>query len=226
MMLFYLLQVVLWFVIAIVAIRLLGKISLGQVTPHDMIAIVMIAALATKPILVDDRLSILLAIGVMVVTHRIYTRFTLFQWSNRIIIGEPTILIKHGKVVRENLRESHLSLIELLSAIRVKGYPDLRCIAYAILEPTGEISVLPWDQYYPVTPKDLNLDIPYRGLAISLVVDGVIQSHNLQLIGKDEEWLRSELQKKGFTDLSKVMYASKQDHEPDIYVDNGEGTQR
>lgn len=224
-MFYYLLQVVLWFLIAIVAIRFLGKASMGQLTPHDLIAIVMIAALATKPILVSDRLSILFGIVVMVLIHRFYSRFTLFQWSNRLIIGEPTILIKHGKVIRKNLKKSHLSMIELLSAIRVKGYPDIRCIQYAILEPTGAISVLPKDDYYPVTPRDLGIKVPYRGLALSLVVDGKIQYHNLSLIDKDEAWLRAELHKKGFDRLEQVMYAAKQAHESSIYVDNGAGKQ-
>lgn len=94
-------------------------------------------------------------------------------------------------------------------------------VQYAILEPTGTVSVLPRDDLYPITPKDLKLNIPYRGLALSLVVDGQIQTRNLRLIGWDENLLKQELEKKGFRDVQHVMYAATTDREPDLYVDDG-----
>nr|WP_232345431.1 DUF421 domain-containing protein [Paenactinomyces guangxiensis] len=186
-------------------------------------AIVIIAALATKPILVDSFGKALLAIALVVGIHILYSRLTLYQWSNRFILSEPTILVKHGKIVKQNLRRSRFPLSELLAVIRAKGYADIRMVQYAILEPTGTISVLPWDNLYPVTPKDLKLEIPYRGLTLSLVVDGQIQYHNLKLIEKDVGWLEKELKKHGYDNIDQVMYAAVSDRDSSLYVDNGEG---
>ncbi|SEN23292.1 DUF421 domain-containing protein [Lihuaxuella thermophila] len=220
----YILKVATLFIFALIALRLMGKSTLAQVTPHDLMAIVMIAALATQPILVDSFSKTLLAIGLVVGIHILFAKLTLYQWTNRFILGEPTILVKHGKIIKENLRRSRFSLSELLAVIRSRGYSDIRMVQYAILEPTGTVSVLPWDDLYPVTPRDLKLNIPHRGLALSLVVDGQIQTRNLRLIGRDEKWLRQELQKKGYRDVQHVMYAATTDREPGLYVDDGTGT--
>ncbi|GGE19415.1 DUF421 domain-containing protein [Marinithermofilum abyssi] len=222
-MLLYMFKVVTMFTLAIAALRFMGKSTLAQVTPHDLMAIVIIAALATKPILVNDYTQSIWAIALVTGIHILYSRLTLYKWVNRWVLGQPTILVKHGKIIKKNLRRCELSLSELLADIRSRGYPDIRQVQYAILEPTGTISVLPWEELYPVTPKDLNLKIPYRGLALSLVIDGQIQQHNLKLIGKSTEWLKRELNKKGVRDVRHVMYAATRDHEPDLYVDNGEG---
>lgn len=220
----YILKVVTLFTFAIIALRMMGKSTLAQVTPHDLMAIVIIAALATKPLLVDSFWEALLAISLVVGIHILFAKLTLYKWTNRFILGEPTILVKHGKIIKENLRRSQFSLSELLAVIRSKGYSDIRMVQYAILEPTGTVSVLPWEDLYPVTPKDLKLNIPYRGVALSLVVDGQIQTRNLRLIGRDENWLKQELEKKGFRDVQYVMYAATTDRDPDLYVDDGTGT--
>lgn len=219
----YILKVITLFTFAIVALRMMGKSTLAQFTPHDLMAIVIIAALATKPLLVEGYVKTLLAIALVVGIHLLYSKLTLYKWTNRFILGEPSILVKHGKIIKENLRRSQFSLSELLAVIRSKGYPDIRMIQYAILEPTGTVSVLPWDDLYPVTPKDLQLNIPYRGLALSLIVDGQIQTRNLRLIGKDKNWLKRELKKKGYEDVRHIMYAATTDREADLYVDNGTG---
>lgn len=219
----YVLKVITLFTLAITVLRFMGKSTLAQVTPHDLMAIVIIAALATHPILVDDYLKTVMAIILVAVIHILFAKLTLYKWANRLILGEPTILVKHGKIIKKNLRRCEISLTELLADIRVNGYPDIREVQYAILEPTGTISVLPRDDLYPVTPKDLNIDVPYRGLALSLVVDGRIQKQNLELIGKNSRWLQEELKKKGYHNVNNVMYAATRDHEPNIFVDNGAG---
>ncbi|PTX64263.1 uncharacterized membrane protein YcaP (DUF421 family) [Melghirimyces profundicolus] len=219
----YVLKVVTLFTLSIAALRLMGKSTLAQVTPHDLMAIVVIAALATHPILVNDYWKTIGAIALVAGMHFLYAKLTLYRWSKRFILGEPTILVKHGKIIQKNLRRCELSLTELLGNIRSEGYPDLREVQYAILEPTGSLSVLPRDDLYPATPKDLNIPVPYRGLALSLVVDGKIQKQNLKLIGKDRDWLKRELKKQGFEEIRQVMYAATRECEPEIYVDTGSG---
>lgn len=222
-MLWYIVKVVVMFTFAIAVLRMMGKSTIAQVTPHDLVAIIIIAALATNPIVDKDFGKTLVAIAVVATIHILFAKLTLYSWGNRFILGEPTILVKHGKIIRKNLRRSEISLAELLSYIRAKGFPDVHEVQYAILEPTGTISVLPRDDLYPVTPRHLDLETPYRGLALSLVVDGKIQERNLELIGKDAAWLKEELRKRGYDDVRGVMYAAMMDHTSKLYVDDGEG---
>lgn len=121
----YILKVVTLFTFAIIALRMMGKSTLAQVTPHDLMAIVIIAALATKPLLVDSFLEILLAIALVVGIHILFAKLTLYKWTNRFILGEPTILVKHGKIIKENLRRSQFSSIRITG-----GDPLQRLLRY------------------------------------------------------------------------------------------------
>ncbi|WP_169713605.1 DUF421 domain-containing protein [Paludifilum halophilum] len=185
----------------------------------------MIATIATHPMLADDGKQTLLGVLLIILIHWIFTKLSLHKATKRFLVGDPSILVKHGKIVKRNLRRSDISLIELLAHIRSKGYPDLRDIQYAILEPTGDLTVLPKDELYPVTPEVLNLPANKRDIALSLVVDGQIQARNLQFIGKDVHWLKEQLQKKGFQDIGKVFYAATMEHRDDLFVDDGKGYQ-
>ncbi|MGM2837153.1 DUF421 domain-containing protein, partial [Bacillus cereus group sp. Bce025] len=82
----------------------------------------------------------------------------------------------------ENLQKSRYPIAELLSNLRVAGYPSVHEIEYAILEANGAISILPKRELVPLTPKDLNIDVKYAGLPIALIVDSQIQYENLKLI--------------------------------------------
>lgn len=111
--------------------------------PHDLVATIIITALATNPTVDKSFGKTLVAIAVVALIHTFFSKLTLYSWGNRYILGEPTILVKHGKIIRKNLRRSEISLTELLSYIRAKGFPDVHEVQYAILEPTGTVSVLP-----------------------------------------------------------------------------------
>lgn len=200
-------KLILIFLIFITAIRLLGKSALAQLTPHDFGAIIFLAYLSFGSIKVEGMTRGIIGVAVLTIVHFLVSRFNLFNPLNRLIIGKPTILIKHGEVIPLNLKQSRYPLVELLSSIRAAGYPDIQDIEYAILEPNGEISVLPKKELVPVTPKHLKMDVDYRGLPIVVVIEGKIQQKNLTLIDKDELWLKKELQAKGYERIDNIFYA-------------------
>ncbi|MDQ7861057.1 DUF421 domain-containing protein [Peribacillus frigoritolerans] len=88
-----------------------------------------------------------------------------------MFIGHPSILIKHGKISKKDLRKTRFSLVELLSTIRAAGYPNIRDIDYVILEPNGELSILPNQSVVNLTPRHLNIETDYQGLPIAMVVE-------------------------------------------------------
>ncbi|MFB4166188.1 DUF421 domain-containing protein [Alteribacillus sp. JSM 102045] len=112
---------------------------------------------------------------------------------------------------------------ELLSSIRSKGYPDIQNIQYAILEPNGDISVMPKEEELPATPKMLGHEMEYRGFPIPVIVEGNIQHENLKLIHKDQQWLINEIKAAGFTTWNNIFYASVRDTNHSLIVDEGKG---
>ncbi|QKG84052.1 DUF421 domain-containing protein [Kroppenstedtia pulmonis] len=222
-MLIYIGKVFLLFTVAVGGLHIMGKSTRLKVTPHDLVAIVMMAALATNPILVDDLWMTLLAVFLIAVIHLLYAKLTLYKWTNRFLLGEPTILVQHGKIIKANLQRCETSISELLAHIRARGYRDLREVQYVILEPTGELTVLPKDDLYPLTPRDVDLKMKNKGIALSLIVDGQIQRSNLKIINRDEYWLKQQLHEKGIRDIHKVLYAAVLDTPHELYIDDGQG---
>ena len=63
----------------------------------------------------------------------------------------PTILIRHGLVLDENLKREGISREDLLRALREHGLENPDLVRSAILEVDGTISVLREDEVPPVT---------------------------------------------------------------------------
>jgi len=217
-MLVYIGKLILFYILFITSIRLLGKSALAQLTPHDFGAILFLSYIAFGGIEIDGITQSIIGLVVVILVHITTSRLTLFKWINRMIIGGPIILIKHGKVVPENLKRSRYSMVELLSCIRTAGYPDIKDVEYAILEPVGDITVLPKKDIGPVTPKHLNIKVDDRGLPIAVVVEGKIQRKNLKLINKDEQWLKEKLKSEGYDHIHNIFYASVKDKDYSLIV--------
>lgn len=222
-MLIYFLKVLVVFTLSIVLIRIMGKATLSQVTPHDLMAIVFIVSIGIQPILTEDWKKALGGMILVTIIHLTVGRLSLFKRFNQMIIGQPTILIKHGKIIKENMKQSRYSLVELLSTLRAAGYPNIQDIDHAILEPIGTISVIPKPERNFVTPKDLGLQINYQGLPTAVILEGKIQEQNLKLIGKNKEWLVDQLRKQKVDNIKEIFYATVIDNSGTIYVDNGYG---
>ncbi|TFJ93634.1 DUF421 domain-containing protein [Lentibacillus salicampi] len=222
-MLLFIGKTILLYFITIIIIRLMGKSAFAQLTAHDLAGIFFVISLATGPVVTNDFLQSITGLAVVGMIHIGFSRLMLFNILNRIFVGKPTIVIKHGKLIRENLKGSHFTLSELLSEVREKGYPDISLIDYAIIEPSGGISIVPQQDIAPVTPAHLNIETSYHGLPIAVIIEGRIHHRNLKLIDKDEQWLNKELSNAGFSDRSQVFYASVRDDSDSLMIDTGTG---
>ena len=68
-------------------------------------------------------------------------------------------------------------------------------VEYAILETSGDITVIQKPNKRTTIPEDFNIMPEYEGIPYDLVVDGKIMYKNLQKIGKDYNWLQKEVGK-------------------------------
>jgi len=217
-------KLILLYFVTIIIIRSMGKSAFAQLTAHDLAGIFFVISLATGPIVTNNIGYTIIGLIVVGLIHIGFSKLMLFNGLNRIFVGKPTIVIKHGKLVRENLKGTHFTLSELLSEVREKGYPNISFIDYAIIEPNGGISIVPQQDIAPITPAQLDIDTTYHGLPIAVVIEGRIQHQNLQLINKGEQWLKKELAHAGYPDRSNVFYAAVRDDDYSLMVDTGTGS--
>lgn len=212
------------YILAIGVIRLMGRTAFAQLTAHDLTGLFFVITLAMGP-LANDKLSYaiggLIAIGVL---HIVFSKLALVNYLNKLFIGKPTLIIKHGKLIKENLKQSHFTLAGVLATLREKGYPDLTLVEFAIIEPSGEISIIPKQAATPVTPEQLGIETAYQGIPVAVIVEGKIQYRNLKHMNKDEQWLKKELKSAGQPNHETIFYAAVRDKDDHLLtIDYGNG---
>ncbi len=132
----------------LVGLRLAGKRELGQMTPFDLVVILLIAN-AVQNAMVGPDTSVtggLIAAAVLVVAnYGVAQARERILWLRRAVEGTPTLLINDGRFVPEHLRREGLDEDDVLMAIREHGIADLKDVRMAVLETDGSISIIPAD---------------------------------------------------------------------------------
>ena len=134
------------YVATAVILRLIPKRQTGNVSPNDLIALVIVGALAADAILGESRKipDILLMVGVVLTLDYLWNllefRFPRFR---RITQNTPTLLIHDGRVLERNLQREQLTMDELHANLRKQGIADIARVRQAVLEVDGHISVIP-----------------------------------------------------------------------------------
>ncbi|QQE76816.1 DUF421 domain-containing protein [Alicyclobacillus sp. SO9] len=136
----------------------------------------------------------------------------------RLANGEPVILVHKGILLRENLKKTKVNIDVLMMLLRQKGYFAYQDIEYAILEPTGSLSILPVQEAQSVSKKDLkdgpDLSEDKGGPFAEIVIDGTIDEDKLYKTGHDKIWLQRQILDSGAAGLSEITYlaVNKQGH--------------
>ena len=199
------------YLIVVVVMRVMGKRQIGQLQPFEFVITIMLAELAAVPM---QNTGIPLINGIIPIATLLIAQIA-FSYINlksekarAIICGKPSILISGGLIVEEELRKQRYNINDLMEQLRSRNVPNIADVEFAILETSGQISVIPKSQKRPVMPEDIKLETKYEGLPVELIVDGRILLNNLSKIGLNETWLKQELNKLGITDKDEVLFAS------------------
>jgi uncharacterized membrane protein YcaP (DUF421 family) len=113
--------------------------------------------------------------------------------------GRGTIFIKDGKILEDNLKKERYTTDELLELLRKKDVFQAADVEFAVLEATGDLSVLLKKENQPLTAKDLNLTVASVKEPQTLIMDGKILDEPLSTTGRSRQWLHTELEKLGVT---------------------------
>lgn len=129
----------------LIMFRLLGKRQVGQMTPFDLIVLLIVSNVLQNAMIGPDNSVTGGLIGGLTVlaTNWLVGRVAFASPRlERAIEGVPTLLVHEGRLVETNLRRETISREELLSNLRSQGVFDLREVRTAILEPSGKLSIL------------------------------------------------------------------------------------
>jgi uncharacterized membrane protein YcaP (DUF421 family) len=178
----------------LLAVRLMGKKEIGQMQPVELVAIIIIADVASVPMqnvgtpIIQGIVPIFALLTVELVLSYLNIKFDFFH---QIISGKPSILIGKGKIVQKNLKKQRYSVDGLIEQIRMAGYSDIRDVDYAILETSGQISVIPKEGSNGQKESDASQE--YVGYPRIVIMEGRVYPDNLSALGLSEVWLEKKL---------------------------------
>ena len=195
MILSYFRTVVLYLVLILV-VRLMGKRQIGEMEPAEFVVTMLVANLASIPMqdggipLFSGLVPILTVLGLELVLSWATLRSLAFR---KVLCGKPVILIENGRILQDRLRQTRITLDELMGHLRQKDVLNPQQVQYAILETNGTLSVFPYPEHRPPSAKEAGVKVKPARLPVTLIEDGVLLKENLSRSGKDEAWVEETL---------------------------------
>ncbi|SHN09406.1 Uncharacterized membrane protein YcaP, DUF421 family [Gracilibacillus kekensis] len=193
-----------YYVIVVIIFRLMGKREVGELSLLDIVVYIMIAEIAVLTIEDLDiffgygLIPMILLLIIQRLTAWISLKSPLFRtWFE----GKPSIIIAQGKIDEYEMKKNRFNFDDLLQQLRENGTESINDVSYAILEPSGKLSIIEKVNQNKIQGK-------MNGLVLPLIVDGKIQEKALAEISESEKWLRSELKNRGYDNINKISFCS------------------
>ncbi|MGE7881291.1 DUF421 domain-containing protein [Bacillus sp. NPDC094077] len=197
-------RTMLLYIIILIIFRLMGKREIGELSVLDLVVFIMLGEMAVVAIENTDKslwhqlVPMTFLMCIQIILSVISLKFQRFR---HLIEGEPAILINAGKIDEKKMRKQRYNIDDLMMQLREQGVGDVRDVEYAILEPSGKLSI-----FQKQKSKKSKNDTPV--FTLPLIIDGEIQFNHLQMIEHTDEWLIEKLKNLGYNDITKILYCS------------------
>ena len=202
-MLAILLRTVVMYAVLILIMRLMGKRQLGELEITDLVTTLLISEIASLPLTEESipfHHAVIPVLTLALLEVGASALLLKLPAVKRMLMPRPALLLLHGVPDRAAMKKARLSCEELLSQLRLKEIYDPQDVAFAVMEPNGQISVIP--------EAESKGSPPSRGMLRLIISDGGINHGNLRLIGKDTAWLEAYLKRRGYLPREVFMLLS------------------
>ena len=191
-------RVIIIYLLVLIVMRLMGKREIGQMQPFELVIAIMIADLASTPMsdtgipITNGIIPILALLLLQLIISIINLKSMKFR---QIMCGVPSILIYRGKIDEKVLRKEKFTINELQERLRQNNVFNIGDVEYAILETSGQVTVIQKPEKRNTIPEDFGITPEYEGIPFDLVVDGKVMYENLKAIKKNYNWLKTQANK-------------------------------
>ena len=167
----------------VLQINLMGKGNLAPTSAMDQVQNYVLGGIIGGVIYSDSigvlQFSLVLVLWTLLIfTLRFIKNHN--QFVKSLIDGKPVWVILNGKVQTDECMRNGITAHDLMFKLRAAGIYEINSVKRAVLEQNGQLSII---QY-----GDENLRYP-------LIIDGQLDNDILEVVGRDEEWVKSELEK-------------------------------
>lgn len=198
------------YLVLLLLARMMGKKLLSHLTFFDYVVGITIGSIAAV-VSVDLEQATMASLSSMalwavltVVIGWLSTRSVTF---NKLVQGEPTVLIRDGRVLERNMYKERYNLEDLLMQLREQKVHRLDDVEVALLEPNGQLSVMLKGDREPLTARAVGIRVPDQEMPTVVIWDGQVMHDSLRSIGKDRPWLERELARQGVRRVEDVFIA-------------------
>lgn len=201
--------------------RILGRQQVAQLTVHEYINGITFGSIAATLATDLNENTWVHLIGLFLFGALTYLMSYISlknRSASKVIQGEPILVIQDGHILEKNLSRFHYTVDDLTHLLRKKDVFNVSDVKYAILETTGEISVVKVAQKENVKVGDMSLNTNQEELNTDIIVTGNIIYENLKKRNLSSKWLMGELKKLRVKDIKDIYYAAL-DNNNQIYLD-------
>ena len=202
-------RTIILYTLIMAGLRLMGKRQIGELEPSELVLTLVISDLAAVPMqdfgipLLNGVFPILVLMSITLILSFLSLRSVRFR---ALVCGKPVIIIQDGKILQKNMTSTRLTVDELYEQLRTQGYTCPSTVKYAILETSGQLSILPYAKDAPITPSAVALDVQDTvSLPLLLINDGHLMEENLRVSGRDRNWLEKELKARKLSSPAQVF---------------------
>jgi uncharacterized membrane protein YcaP (DUF421 family) len=141
-------RVVVIYIFLLVALRIMGKREFGQLSPLELVSLLMIPELVSNALQSEDFSIVDALVAVSTLLALVMLTSILMHQSKKaekIISAEPTVLVHHSQYAVDNMNRERVTVDEIFSEMHKSGLERLEQVKWAILEADGTITIVPKD---------------------------------------------------------------------------------
>ncbi len=180
----------------VLLMRIMGKRQLGELELSELVTTILLSEIATAPITDPDSSIWNAVIPILIISFlELFLSYLLLKipLMRQILTSRPSIIINKGRIDKQEMKHSRITIDELVSQIRQNGVYSIHEVDYAILEKNGKMTVIPKSKNRSPDAQALGLSVTDSGVMRVIIADGHTDAKNLSDLGKDTCWLNNKI---------------------------------
>lgn len=142
------LRIALVYLLLTLAFRALGKRELSQLSPFELIMLLLIAEIVSPALTAGDGSLTGAVFGAATLLCLAFVDSVLtymFPRFRRVSEAPPSLLVRHGRIIEPAIHKDRVRPDEIYSEMHKAGIEDLSQVKWGFLEPDGKMSFIRFD---------------------------------------------------------------------------------
>lgn len=184
--------------------KVLGFRQPGILTSYNFLMAAGISHIAASR-MVNPKARLVDAIAIIIVYTLVNLFISYLYFKTPSVVSQkPIILVKRGKIIKNNLLKAKLTIDNLISILRQKDASNLEKVEYLIAESTGDFSVAVNNNSLPITKLDMSMTPPQDILSQILIYKGKIDEKILKKNRLGYEWVEKEIKSSNIDNINDI----------------------